>query len=382
MGFWNSLKNELIDIIEWLDDSHDTMVYRFARHDNEIKYGAKLIVREGQCAIFINEGQLEQPKPQKWNVMEYDASKQSDVFEAGTYTLDTKNLPILSTLQGWKYGFDSPFKAEVYFINTTRFTHQKWGTPNPIMVRDPEFGPLRLRAFGSYSLKIKNPVLFLREVSGTKGRFTTENISDELRSLIVSRFTDTLGESKLAALDLASNYDELGRFVTQKMQDDFLQYGLELKQLVIGNISLPPAVTEALDKRSSMGVLGNLQQYSQFQAANAIEQAAKNPSGAASEGMAMGAGFAMASQMAQQFNQPQTPAPMPPPPQTTFHVAVNGQTTGPFDLHSLSQQLQTGQFTRHSLVWRAGMSQWQAAGEVAELKNLLAAIPPPIPPTL
>ncbi len=199
MGIWDKLRGELIDIIEWIDDTRDTMVYRFARYDNEIKYGAKLVVRESQVAAFVNEGRL------------------ADVYSPGTYTLETQNMPILSTLRGWKYGFNSPFKAEVYFISTRAFTGRKWGTKNPIMLRDSEFGPVRLRAFGTYGIKVSDPGTFLKQFVGTDGRFTVDELGDQLRDMVVARFTDILGESKIPALDLAANQDELGKFVSDRM---------------------------------------------------------------------------------------------------------------------------------------------------------------------
>ncbi|MBT8484529.1 MAG: SPFH domain-containing protein, partial [Phycisphaerae bacterium] len=263
MGIWDRLKTELIDIIEWLDPSNDTMVHRFERYENEIKYGAKLIVREGQAAVFVNEGQI------------------ADVFGPGTHTLETKNLPILATLKGWKYGFHSPFKAEVYFCSTRRFTDLKWGTQNPVMLRDSEFGPVRLRAFGTYVIKTSDPGTFIREIVGTDGHFTTDEITEQLRNMIVSRFTDILGESNIPILDLAGNYDELGDFITNRIQPEFGTYGLELTKFLVENISLPPAVEEALDKRSSMGVIGDLKKYTQFQTAEAIRDAAQNPGGMA-----------------------------------------------------------------------------------------------------
>lgn len=192
MGLWDKLLGEFVDVIQWTDDSNDTLVYRFERQGNEIKYGAKLTVREGQVAVFVNEGQL------------------ADTFQPGMYELKTNNLPILSTLQAWQHGFESPFKAEVYFFSTRRFTDLKWGTQNPVMLRDPEFGPIRLRAFGSYAIRIKDAPTFLREIVGTDGRFTTDEITNQLRNMIVSRFTNTLGQSKIPALDLAGNYDQLG----------------------------------------------------------------------------------------------------------------------------------------------------------------------------
>lgn len=371
MAFWDKIKSQLIDIIEWLDDSNNTLVCRYERADNEIKYGAQLIVREGQQAVFINQGQL------------------ADVFKPGQYTLDTKNLPILSTLQGWKYGFESPFKAEVYFVSTRKFTNMKWGTKNPIMLRDKEFGPVRLRAFGSYVLHVTDAGKFIKEVVGTDGHFTTEEITDQLRNVVVSRFADVLGESKIPVLDLASNYDEFGNFVTDKIGDEIGNYGVAIDQLLIENISLPPNVEEALDKRSSMGILGDrMNQYAQYQAANAMETAAGNEGGGgAAAGMGLGAGFAMAGQMANMYNQPQNqpgggqPAPGGPPPvpqAVQYYMAVNGAQQGPYDVGALNAQVQNGQLTRETLVWKNGMANWTKAGEVAELAPLFQA-PPPVP---
>ncbi|GAB5519442.1 MAG: SPFH domain-containing protein [Rhodothermales bacterium] len=367
MSLWNKLTGQFIDIIEWLDSSNDTIVYRFERQGNEIKYGAKLVVREGQTAVFVNEGQL------------------ADVFTPGTYTLETKNVPILSTLQGWKYGFESPFKAEVYFVNTRQFVDQKWGTKNPIMLRDPEFGPLRLRAFGTYAFRVNDPATFLREIVGTNAQFTTHDFQNQLRNLIVSRFTDILGENKIPALDLAANYDELGGFIGDRIRPEFASYGIEITSMLVENISLPPAVEEVLDKRTSMGIVGDLSKYTQFQAAQAMEAAAKNPGGEASAGIGMGMGFGMANQMAQAMGQqqqappPQQAAPPPVPQMKSFFVAVNGQQSGPFDVVTLSQQIQQGQITRETLVWTNGMPQWTAAGSVPELAQHFGAVPPPLP---
>jgi len=369
MALWDKIRGELVDIIEWMDPSSDTMVHRFERHGNEIKHGAKLTVREGQAAVFIKEGKL------------------ADIFDPGMYTLETKNLPIISTLEGWRHGFESPFKAEVYFISTRRFTNQKWGTKNPIMLRDAEFGPLRIRMFGTYCVRVSNPAAFVKEIVGTDGTFTTDDITQQLRNLIVARFSDLVAESKIPVLDLAANYDELGNFATERLHPDFEAYGLDVTNLLVENISLPPAVEEALDKRASMGVLGNLQQYAQFQAANAMEAAAKNPGGEAAGGMGLGMGFAMANQMAQSFGQQQAPAPQQAPPgpppvpgQTLYHVAVNGQQTGPFSVSALQQQVQQGQLTAESLVWAQGMAGWIAAAQVPELQGLFQQGPPPIPP--
>ena len=280
MGLFDFIKGELINVIEWTDDSRNTLVWRFPVQDNAIKMGAQLTVREGQAAVFINEGQL------------------ADVFTPGRYELSTANLPILTKLKSWKYGFDSPFKAEVYFVNTTQFTDQKWGTQNPIMLRDAEFGPVRVRAFGSYNFRVLDPAKFIQEIVGTDGHFTTQDITKQLRSHVVSSFTDHLGEAKVPVLDLAANYKELGSKIGETMQPDFDNYGLGLTTLLIENISLPPKVEEMLDKRTSMGILGDMGKYTQFQAAEAMVAAAKNPGSGAGDAMGIGAGLAMGQAMA------------------------------------------------------------------------------------
>lgn len=367
MDLWKKITGELVDIIEWLDPTHDTLLYRFERYQNEIKYGAKLVVREGQAAVFINEGQL------------------ADVFQPGTHTLQTQNLPILATLKGWKYGFNSPFKAEVYFVSTRRFTDLKWGTKNPVMLRDPEFGPIRLRAYGTYVIQMKDPGIFVRQVAGTDGLFKTDEITEQLRNVIVSRFTDILGESKIAALDLAANYDELGKFLRDRIQPEFDGYGLDLVAMLVENVSLPPEVEQALDKRSSMGVIGDLGKYAQFQAAEAMRDAAKNPSGTAGAGMGMGMGFAMANQMAGAMTQQHSSAAGGPPPipgssaAAKFFAAIDGQQVGPLDLASLKQQVQSGRITRDTLLWREGMANWTPASQLSEAQAAFAATPPPLP---
>ncbi|MCX7862370.1 MAG: SPFH domain-containing protein [Bacteroidales bacterium] len=363
MGLFDKLRGEFIDIIEWLDPTNDTMVYRFERYQNEIKNGAKLTVRESQVAVFINEGQI------------------ADIFQPGMYTLTTENLPILSTLKGWKYGFNSPFKAEVYFINTKNFTDLKWGTPNPIMLRDPEFGPIRIRAFGNYAMKVIDPAKFIKEIVGTDGNFTTDKITEQLKNIVVTRFTDAIGEAKIPVLDMASNYDELSKYLEQKIKPEFNEYGIELTKFLVANISLPPNVEEALDKRTSMGIIGDLNKYTQFQAAESMTAAANNPSGTAGAGLGMGMGFAMANQMMNAMNQQQQQnTPPPVPPQIQFYVVINGQQAGPYDINTIKQLISQNQINKQTLVWRQGMSNWDNAGNVAELQNLFGTVPPPIPP--
>ena len=336
MGLFDKLKNEFIDIIEWTDSSNDTMVWRFPRYQNEIKNNAKLTVRESQVAVFVNEGQF------------------ADVFQPGMYTLSTQNLPILSTLKGWKYGFDSPYKAEIYFVNTKQFTNLKYGTKNPIMLRDAEFGPVRIRAFGSYALRITDAKVFLKEIAGTDDHVTTEEITENLRNIVMTRFTDAVASAKIPVLDMASNYDEFSDTILKKIAPEFDEYGIKLTKLLVENISLPPEVEAMLDKRSSMGIVGNLGAYSQFQAANAMEQAAQNPNGGGlmGAGMGMGMGMGMGNQMAGMYNQnqfnPQTGmqnqqnTPPPPPPVSQYFIAVNGAQQGPYDDNTFRAMIQSG----------------------------------------
>ena len=282
MGIFDWINGQFIDIIEWLDHTNDALVWRFPRHNNEIKNGAKLIVREGQVAVFIDQGKL------------------ADQFGPGTYSLTTENLPVLSTFRGWKHGFESPYKAEVYFINTKQYLDMKWGTMNPITMRDADFGIVRVRAFGIYAIQVdaNNVATFLREIVGTDGLFTTDEVEGQLRRMLVSAFTTTLGKSGIPVLDLAGNYEAIARTCQTSMEAQFGEYGLHLAKFVIENISLPSAVEKAIDERASMGAIGNMATYSQFQAANAMRDAAKNPGGMAGMGMGMGAGFGLGNVMA------------------------------------------------------------------------------------
>jgi membrane protease subunit (stomatin/prohibitin family) len=373
MGLFEKLRAEFIDIIEWLDPSNDIMINRFERYRNQIKNGAKLTVRESQVAVFVSEGQV------------------ADVFQPGMYTLETKNLPILTTIKGWKYGFNSPFLAEVYFANTKNFTDRKWGTKNPVMLRDPEFGPIRLRAFGNYALRIKDPVKVIKEVAGTDAHFTADEITDQLRNVIITRFTDAMAESKIPAIDMAAQYDELSKSIHEKIKPEFEEYGFELTKFLVENISFPPEVEEAIDKRSSIGVIGNLQNYMQYQAANAMEDAAKNPGGTAGEGIGLGMGFAMAQQMAGMF-QAQRPqgagiptAPGVPPPMPTgtqYYAVINGQQAGPYDSAAVQQLIRQQVITGDTLVWKQGMAQWAKANTVPEVATLFATQVPPPPPVI
>ncbi|WP_299687971.1 SPFH domain-containing protein [uncultured Tateyamaria sp.] len=363
MGIFDFLSGEFIDVIHWVDDSRDTMVWRFEREDHEIKYGAKLTVREGQAAVFVHEGQL------------------ADVFTPGLYMLETNNMPIMTTLQHWDHGFKSPFKSEIYFVNTTRFNGLKWGTKNPIICRDPEFGPVRLRAFGTYSVRVTDPAKFLVEIVGTDGEFTMDEISFQIRNIIVQEFSRTLAQSGIPVLDMAANTRELGQLVAKEISDQIAEYGLMLPELYIENISLPPAVEEVMDKRSSMGVIGNLNEYTQFQAAEALGRG-----GAAAATMEAGLGAGLGMQMGQAMAagaaapQPRRAAPPPPPVEHVWHVAENGETKGPFSKAQLGRMAGAGELGRDTYVWTAGQDGWMKAEDVTELAQLFTILPPPPPP--
>ncbi|NYF24661.1 SPFH domain-containing protein [Sporosarcina sp. JAI121] len=299
MGLFGFFKSQFIEVIEWTDQNANTMVYRFPVQNNEIKMGAELTVRESQVAIFVNEGEI------------------ADVFGPGRHLLYTQNMPILTKLKSWKHGFNSPFKAEVYFVNTKQFINQKWGTSNPIMMRDSEFGVIRLRGYGIYSYRISKPTVFLKELFGTNASYDTSSIEGQLKKMVLSGLTDLFAESNIAALDLAMNYDELSEKGKEKMEQRFSTFGFEITSLYIENLSLPEEVEKVLDRKTSMGVLGDMNQYQQYQAAEAIREAAQNEGGGlAGAGAGIGAGAALGSVMAnalqnnqQQKNLPSTPQP-------------------------------------------------------------------------
>jgi len=284
MGLMDWGKAQFIEIIEWLDDSNDIMAWRFPVRNQEIKNGAKLVCRESQEATMVHEGQF------------------ADTFTPGTHTLSTKNLPILADLQGWKYGFESPFKSEVYFTNTRLYNDLGFGTPNPIMMRDADFGMLRIRAFGIYSIRVKDSKKFLKELVGTNGVYTKDDITEQLRKSLISKFTDALGEAKIPALDLAAKYDELSDLLRQKMDPEFQTMGLECSKLFIENISLPEEVEAMMDKRTQLGIMAPVMgAYTQMQVADSIPLAAQNSGGLAGMGMGLGVGVGMGNMMGQQM---------------------------------------------------------------------------------
>ncbi len=384
MGIFDRIKeklsNEFIDIVEWLDYTDDTIAHRFERYQNEIKNGAKLVVREGQTAVFINEGQL------------------ADVFTPGTYDLTTQNLPILSTLKGWKYGFNSPFKAEVYFVNTTLFTDEKWGTKNPITLSDERFGLVEIRAFGTYAFKIADAGKFIVDIVGTDNNFTNFEINEHLKSLIATRFTDTVGEANLPIELYAANTSELSETCKEVMQPEFVMVGISLERFYIENVSMPEELKKEIFEYSRLDKI-DLDKLTRFKTAKAIEAAANNDGGTAGAGMGMGMGFVMAQQMGNmmnpqmgnqpsmnnnqpQQNQNQQAAAMPPPmPQAVqYFYAANGSQTGPVPYEQLRSLFASRTVNRDTLIWKSGMDGWKALSEVEELKNFLGGnTPPPLP---
>ncbi|MCQ2457403.1 MAG: SPFH domain-containing protein [Clostridia bacterium] len=302
MGILSAIKSQLIDVIEWTDTSTKTMVYKYDCKGNEIKMGAQLTVRESQAAVFVNEGQL------------------ADVFMPGRYELQTSNMPVLTKLKSWKYGFNSPFKCDVYFVNTKQFLDMKWGTSNPVMMRDAEFGMIRLRAFGIYSFRVSDPEAFLKQVFGTAALFTVDGVEGQIKRTLVSGLSDAIAESKIPALDLAANYDELSGYAMNAINPKLAELGLTLCSFVVENISLPEEVEKTMDKRTSMGVLGNLDQYAKYQAAEAMREAANNDAngGMAGLGVGMSAGAAMGQMFTQAMNPQAAPAAPAAPAATAF----------------------------------------------------------------
>jgi membrane protease subunit (stomatin/prohibitin family) len=359
MGLFEKLRAELIDIVEWVDDSHAALVWRFPRYHNQIKHGAQLIVRPGQTAVFVHQGKI------------------ADVFGPGRYTLETKNLPVLSTLAGWKFGFDSPFKAEVYFVATRQVTDLKWGTPNPVLIRDPDFGPIRVRAFGTFALRAVDPKALLQELVGTDSIFEVDEVGVLLRSIIAQAFADLVATADLSVVDVAANQtnlaEKLRKLVVERVDDE---YGLDVPALFIVNVSVPEEVEKALDARTSMKVIDDLAAYQAYQVGAAAKIAAGNPAGGiAAGGIGVGMGLAMANRMGgasagQTPVLPQSPPPPPPPP--AWHVVQNGQATGPFTVEDLARAAANGTVRGDTLVWTVGMASWVPVSQVPQLAGIFA----------
>lgn len=292
MSIMNYLKGQFLEVIEWTDDSRDTLSFRFPDDDKAIKRGAQLIVRESQVAQFVYLGEF------------------GDTFGPGKHTLTTDNIPILTTLKSWKYGFESPFKADIYYVNTRLFTGNKWGTSNPIMMRDEDFGIVRVRAFGTFDFRVVEPKLFLREVAGSDHHFRLDEFADTMRSRIVSVFTDALATAKIPVLDLATRYTDLGEALLPLINPVMSgKYGIEIASFILENASVPPEVEKAIDARSSMSAVGNLNDYVKFQMAQGMAEGGGGAGGTAAE---LAVGFGIAQQMMAQGGLSVNPA-IPPP---------------------------------------------------------------------
>jgi membrane protease subunit (stomatin/prohibitin family) len=365
MPIFDFLRGEFIDVIHWTDDSRDTIVWRFEREGHAIKYGAKLTVREGQAAVFVHEGQI------------------ADTFGPGLYMLETNNMPILTTLQHWDHGFQSPFKSEIYFVNTRNFTDLKWGTRNPIMCRDKDFGMVRLRAFGTYTMRVADPAKFLVEIVGTDGEFTTQEIEFQIRNIIVAHFSQIIATSGIPVLDMAGNTIELAKLVHERIAPMVAAYGLELPAFYIENVSLPAEVEAAMDKRTSTAVAGDLSKYTEFSAAEAMTTAAANPGGGGGIGAGLGAGMGMAMAERLARTGPWGAAPagsVPPPvPEQRWHVAEGGAAKGPFTRDELGRMAAAGTIGPDTWLWTPGGPDWVRGRDVTELADLFSAPPPPPP---
>lgn len=370
MGLFDKIKGEFIDVIEWVDDSQDTMIWKFPRYQDEIKMGAKLTVRESQVALFLNEGKI------------------ADVFDPGMHTLTTQNMPIMTTLRGWKYGFNSPFKADVYFVSKKNFPNLKWGTKNPITLDDQRFGFVEFRAFGNYSIKVDDGTKFFKEIAGTNPDFDTDKIQEQLRTWVVREITDALGESGIPIEKIAGSVNELSELVQGKVGTRFETYGLKITDLSVENVSMPEELKKEIFELSRLSKV-DINKLAQMKAAKSIETAAQNQ-GTMGGAMGMGMGFGMGNMMTNmmggmmnpqnQQQQQQNVNMPPPPPVLQFFVAVNGQQTGPFTMEQLSQAAVGGQFKKESMVWKAGMSGWLPASQVPELAAVFNQMPPPPPP--
>jgi membrane protease subunit (stomatin/prohibitin family) len=348
----DKIRAEFVDIVEWVDDDRRTLVWRFPRYHNQLKQGAQLIVRPGQVALFVHRGKI------------------ADVFEPGTHTLETGNLPVLSTLQGWPYGFDSPFKAEVYFVATRQVTELKWGTPQPVLVRDPDFGPIRVRAFGTYTLRALDPRALVRELVGTSEHVEAGEIGVLLRGIIANALAELVATAGLSVVDLSRRYAELSErlrtMVAGRIDDE---YGLAVPQLYIVNVSVPEEVEQAIDARASLGAVGDVDLYRRYQLAKSTPVAAANPAGGlAAAGVGLGMGMAYVGAGA--------PPPVPGT-QRAWYVAKDGRPDGPYDQEQLARAIARDDVKATSLVWATGMPAWTPASRVAELAGLF---PPPPPP--
>ncbi len=282
--FKKFLKKQFIDVIEWLEEANGVLAFRYPMQDQEIQNGAQLTVRESQLALFVNEGRL------------------ADKFEAGLYTLSTKTLPILTNLLNWDKMFASPFKSDVYFFSTREQIDQRWGTQAPIVVRDNMFGAIRIRANGTYSYQISDPAIFFKKISGTQAVYTVSQLEGQLRSMVLTALASELGSSGQAFLDMAANQLKFSEVLKELLAKHFAEYGLSLNTFFVQSLTLPEELTKYLDKSSSMKMIGNMQQYVQFNAAESLPLAAQNEGGLAGIGAGLGAGVGAGAVLGQAFN--------------------------------------------------------------------------------
>lgn len=358
MSLWNKVTAEFIDIVEFVDPSRDTLVHRFERYNNEIKYGAQLIVREGQQAIFVNEGKL------------------AEVFGPGTYTLETRNLPILSTLKGWKYGFESPFKAEVYFVGTRQYLDQKWGTQNPVVLQDERFGLVQLRAYGTCAYSVIDAPAFLREVVGTSGEVQTDAVQGQLRSMIVTRFSDELSEMKIGVEQLVGQQVEMAAAMLPKINADLVRFGVGLSQFNVENMSMPDALRDEIFEYSRLHRV-DLDALTRLKSAKAIENISLKQDSAAGMGGDVALGLAMASNLGGALSAGTSRAAAP---DAGYFVAVDGKPQGPYSVLELGALVQQRKLVADTKVWRAGMNEWASSADEPAIARLLSQTPPPLPP--
>jgi membrane protease subunit (stomatin/prohibitin family) len=292
VGLFGMFRKQFIDVIEWVEESNGVLSYRYPMQDREIQNGAQLTVRDSQLALFVNEGKI------------------ADLFETGSYTISTRNLPMLTNLKNWDKGFESPFKSDLYFFSTRDQLDQRWGTPNAIIIRDKDFGPMRVRAHGTYSYRIKNPKIFFNKVCGTREAFTTEELEGQLRAIILTAFSTHFGATQVSFIDMAANQQQFSDTLKQTIAPSLVEYGIELQSFLVQSVSLPDELQSHFDKMASMRMVGDLRNYAHFQAADSISIAAKNEGGVAGAGASMGVGMAMAQSMTNSLPQASAEDPM------------------------------------------------------------------------
>jgi len=352
MALMDFIKKQFIDVIHWTESDDGTLAYRYPMQDFEIQYGAQLTVRDSQMAVFVNEGRI------------------ADVFGPGLYKLTTQTLPVLTNLQNWDKLFESPFKSEVYFFSTRLQLDRKWGTPNPITIRDKDFGMVRMRAFGIYSFKLTDPAAFYKEISGTREAYRIDDLDGQLRNLVVATMTDLFGESGVPFIDMAANQVEFGKAMHEKLLPVFARYGLALDAFAVQNVSLPEELQKVLDTRIGMNMIGDMGRYTQYQTANAIPLAAQNEGGMAGIGAGVGAGLSVGQAMAQSMTQSLQPgaAQAPAAPATVVPAAAGAVAAAGVSADEVVATLEK----LHALVGKGILTQAEFDTKKAELLGKLS----------